>query len=587
MKILKKISKAIICLSEKIEKINGKLPELIALAVYCIGHLLMSLVHEPWFDEALAWLISRDSSVKTVLFEATHYEGHPGLWHLILMPFAKLGAPYELSLSIVSLLFSGAAVTIILFKAPYKRIIRLLIPFTYFMFYQYSVVSRPYCMMMLAFVLIAMNYKEKDEKPVKYFASLAFMCATSAYGVVLAGGLCIVWLIEMYISVRKNTMDGKKTTNNETDKKNTFLRFISELCNKKKIIYFILLLAYALSIIWRILPASDAYASIRAQKAEAVNGPVARTVYTVLTSLSDLFLTNVYCASGTIRDTEMYTIELWAGAAIGAVILIIIILYGKRHKKLMTFVIPYLMFSVFSSIVYLYKHHIGIELLLIGFFLWICMEETDGKKIEPYKINEEKNNVNKNKQSSLEEIKTLLPSLTVIVITIIMVIPIYWNVSSCICDIKYEYSYGRQEYNYLKNNNLENATILCESSAIFNEETDGYATNDVTFSLQAVCIAPYLKNNTIYNRDKCFDLSYALLHKTLKTEKNEKIKMTISEMEPPDVIMGTPEINMYYSLDQVSMNDYVSVYEERTGMIWKGIPGSSSSAMYVKKSLLH
>ena len=36
-------------------------------------------IHEPWFDEAQAWVIARDNSLKDILFFIPHYEGHPPL----------------------------------------------------------------------------------------------------------------------------------------------------------------------------------------------------------------------------------------------------------------------------------------------------------------------------------------------------------------------------------------------------------------------------------------------------------------------------------------------------------------------------
>ena len=82
------LSGVILKFSKKVEDISGKVPELIACIVYAVGHLLMGLVHEPWYDEAVAWQIARSASVKDILFEIPHYEGHPPLWHLILAPQA-------------------------------------------------------------------------------------------------------------------------------------------------------------------------------------------------------------------------------------------------------------------------------------------------------------------------------------------------------------------------------------------------------------------------------------------------------------------------------------------------------------------
>ena len=158
----------IVNLNRKLENIKSRKPEILVLVLYCVLHIIISIFHEPWFDEAVAWQISKVANIKDILFEIPHYEGHPPLWHLVLLPFAKLGAPYEFSLSFVSLIFTGLTMYLILFKSPFPRLIKLLLPFNYFMFYQYGVISRPYCMMMLAFVLLAILYKKHNEKPFLY-----------------------------------------------------------------------------------------------------------------------------------------------------------------------------------------------------------------------------------------------------------------------------------------------------------------------------------------------------------------------------------------------------------------------------------
>lgn len=85
-------------------KEHGKC-DVITLIIYLLGVCTVSFFHEPWFDEAQAWAIARSGTIKEILFDIPHYEGHPPLWHLILVPFAKLGAPYELSLAAVNIFF--------------------------------------------------------------------------------------------------------------------------------------------------------------------------------------------------------------------------------------------------------------------------------------------------------------------------------------------------------------------------------------------------------------------------------------------------------------------------------------------------
>lgn len=184
-------------------KEHGKC-DVITLIIYLLGVCTVSFFHEPWFDEAQAWAIARSGSLKEILFEIPHYEGHPPLWDLILLPFAKLGAPYELSLAIVNIFFMTLAVAVLLFKSPFPKLIRCLLPFNFFLFYQYGVISRPYCILVLAIFLAAVCYKNRNEHPVKYLLCLALMCAVHSYGIMIAGGLCIVWLIEIFIEYKKS-----------------------------------------------------------------------------------------------------------------------------------------------------------------------------------------------------------------------------------------------------------------------------------------------------------------------------------------------------------------------------------------------
>ena len=116
-------------------KEHGKC-DVITLIIYLLGVCTVSFFHEPWFDEAQSWAIARSGTIKEILFEIPHYEGHPPLWHLILVPFAKLGAPYELSLAAVNIFFMTLAVAVLLFKSPFPKLIRCLLPFNFFLFYQ-------------------------------------------------------------------------------------------------------------------------------------------------------------------------------------------------------------------------------------------------------------------------------------------------------------------------------------------------------------------------------------------------------------------------------------------------------------------
>ncbi len=620
-----RLSDSLVSLSEKIEKKSGHVPELIVITLYVIGHVLMSLVHEPWFDEALAWLISRDSSIYDIMFEATHYEGHPALWHLVLAPFAKSGAPYELSLSFVSLLFSGTAVALFVWKAPFKRIFRITIPFTYFIFYQYSVVSRPYCMMMLAFVLMAITYKSRNEHPGRFVCSMLFLCATSAYGIVIAGGVTIAWLIEMFIGdtgefgqegengrnwtagqncedryslndrttmhdeagcdidekrynsdKRYNSEDIKNIENRQSKRESNsrFHSFMQKLLQNGKIIWLGILLAYALFVIWRILPADDAYAVVNS--AEAENPLIVRGLYTFFAAFSDLFFSNAFCASRTLQLTDMYYWELGVAVILGAMVIIIIFLYARTKGKVLLFVIPYFMFSSFSAFVYLYRHHIGIYLLFIIFFFWCCNEKKSDMKNEANKPVRTKVNINVvlcNK--GVRTIKTLGVSVCI-------VIPVVWSLLSVANDIAFEYSCGKNEYDFISKYGLQDSKILCEYVSMKNQNEEMIPL--LSFSMYEVCLAPYNEKMKLINHMSDASLSYALIHKIISKEVNDIIIYDAAEYGYPDIIIGNPDLLSIYG-DGVKISDYDKKYETRGGVVWKGVPDSSNICIYTKKVL--
>ena len=56
----------------------------LAVGAYTTSH------HEMWRDEIQAWLLARDSASVFELFAHLKYEGHPGIWHLCLMPLTRI-----------------------------------------------------------------------------------------------------------------------------------------------------------------------------------------------------------------------------------------------------------------------------------------------------------------------------------------------------------------------------------------------------------------------------------------------------------------------------------------------------------------
>lgn len=174
--VIKNISKVLIIVS------------FIVLAIIVAGK------HEPWSDEAQSFLLARDNTIGE-MFKYIKYEGTPGLWIFIIKIFILLGGTYE-TFWILPIFFSVIGLIIFEFKVKCPWYIKVIFPFTYFIFYQYSIVARSYCLVFPALMAIAWIYNKRFEKPILYSIILLFLMNISAHTLVIAGSLFLIFIID-------------------------------------------------------------------------------------------------------------------------------------------------------------------------------------------------------------------------------------------------------------------------------------------------------------------------------------------------------------------------------------------------------
>ncbi len=180
---------------------------LLPLFLYLAVNAVLILNHESWRDEAQAWQIARQSGLKE-LFEQLKYEGHPCLWYLVLMPFAKLGYPFS-GLGFLSLFFMAAAVWLLLAKSPFSPPVKLLSVFGSAFVYFYPVIARSYCLIPPLLAFLALLYPVRREKPVRYGAMLGLLTQTHVLAAALSFSLSAAWLLETVFewrTARQNEM---------------------------------------------------------------------------------------------------------------------------------------------------------------------------------------------------------------------------------------------------------------------------------------------------------------------------------------------------------------------------------------------
>lgn len=146
--------------------------------------------HEPWFDEAQAWLLARDVSPWVLWTKLLHYEGAPGLWHGLLRAMIQLHVPYG-GLGVLAACFGLAGAISLIWRSPFPWIFRILLPFTYYLIYQYSIVARSYVLMPVLLFAAAELYWHVREKPHLLTLVLCTLALVSAHGVIMSGVLFV------------------------------------------------------------------------------------------------------------------------------------------------------------------------------------------------------------------------------------------------------------------------------------------------------------------------------------------------------------------------------------------------------------
>jgi hypothetical protein len=172
-----------------------KIGDGLMLLAYTIAVLWTIRYHEKWADEAQAWLIARDLSLKTIWFHELRYEGSPGLWHTILWIAQHVFHSGYGAIGYIGAAFAIAGAAVLLFKAPFPRIVRWPLVFGYVFVYQYAVIARPYTLLGLLAFCAAILFKD-IRHPERITVVLVLLTMLTLHGAVLAGCVGLGYLIE-------------------------------------------------------------------------------------------------------------------------------------------------------------------------------------------------------------------------------------------------------------------------------------------------------------------------------------------------------------------------------------------------------
>lgn len=528
--------------------------------------IFVSSYHEPWHDEAQAWLIARDDSIWQLLTVTTHYEGHPPLWHLCLMPFAKLGVPYELGLKSINILFSVIASGLVIFKSPLPWYLRFTIPFSYFFFYQYGVVNRSYSLLLALTMLAAYYYPQRGAKPYHLVLTLGAMAATQAYGMMLACGIALAWLWEI----------GKQL-------RSTLELSISGLWQRKEIKALALLLFIAVFNGLLILPRPDTafmQKVIQRQKLDSFfyalfyipgqiiynNGFKDSQKDKAFTFIATALKSYFYDLPSTGLYGVLIIIAFLLDYSYGFIFLLFLFYVSYLSGKLPLFIFPTLSYVLMVTFLFWNQYHAGILAGFYVFLLWQIYSDADNV----IKIKE-----HFRRQFTNEQEYKIIKIALYGVVALILGVNIYWSAAASYLDVTTKYDISRSVAAYIKKHNLT------ERSFWVSPDLSG--DNKEYIAIGSYGINGYFEHNIIQDLDGGVQDRAYHQYQTLLTAKVEPKLRTLGI--PDFIFCDTLEETKFVSNLFQQQVQYVPVQGFQAGMIWKNHKSEAETILFARSTV--
>lgn len=370
--------------------------QLITFGVYLALLALVVSRHEPWMDEAQAWLLAKDLGFKELFVKYLRYEGSPGLWHLVLMLPAKLGLPYQ-TINIISATFSALGVWLFLRYAPFPPLIKVLFPFTFFIFFQYGIVARSYCMIAPILFILAAIYEKKHEWPFIFVLLLGLLANISVHTFIIAGCIAFIHFIDI-VKQWKELGKGAR------------IRHLTALS---------LFGIIGLAVIYIIMtPPDQLFAS-------QSNWGFQNFCYVTQKMIA-----------GSLVMSEFSPFPYLYGAAT-LLVMLVTLNWISKQKMLLTFLMPLLLLSALFAIKYRNYWHQGILFLLWIFVLWLSFEKFRRNHGNP------------------DEAKSMTA-----VLGMVLAVQVFWCGEAVAYDLSHSYSGSYSLAKYIKRNGWDKEKIF-------------------------------------------------------------------------------------------------------------------------------
>ena len=411
--------------------------------LFALTLLFLIPFHEMWGDELQAWLIGKNSSTFLELLSNSKYEGSGALWHLMLYYLAKFFKPE--SMQYLHLMFSVASAYLIMKHSPFTLIQKMLLVFSYFILFEYSLIARNYSIGVFLIFAFCALFERRKSSLLLMVSILILLAHTSIYGLIIS--IC---------SFSTLVLDRIRDQNNSQFQAKTFLV-------KSNILPLAIYLLGVITAILQIIPPDDAtFFSPWIFYLDFNQG--ARLAQAIINAYLPFLSMDINFWDRSILTENVFLALLTL--PIIAIIFFVFIKYFSSNTNSLFFFI----FSTGGILLFMYvkyagafRHH-GFLFIVLVSALWIFLSK-DKNDITPDRF--------------LENIKLINPNK---IFTFILTVHFISSLIAVNGEIKYEFSGAKSTAKFLKENNYANYELI--SSASLATGISGYLDGKEVFIIE-------------------------------------------------------------------------------------------------------
>lgn len=176
---------------------KNKVLMIISLGIFILLTFQGMINHYPFFDETHAWMLAKIMDFSNVT-QILKTEGHPILWFLLIMPFAKNDIFFPYSIYIENYVFCLLALAIMWLKSPFETFYKIIITFSTVFVIYYAIVARCYSIGILGMFLLLTLYKEQIKRPILYSTLIGLTAHTNLLCAINASYLALVFIYKLF-----------------------------------------------------------------------------------------------------------------------------------------------------------------------------------------------------------------------------------------------------------------------------------------------------------------------------------------------------------------------------------------------------